>query len=614
MESKNYQEVVKRGMQNDELNKPSKEAKNRELKLVGQHVNLGENVYYVELASNDDEDEDKAVEEQADWEAQLAKKLELKLSLKRKRAGVFLYGNPIFQKRRKLWQELTVSNISKEVPQAFLGDFNDILNQDEKVGIHPQPRIYLETFRRFVDDNALIDIDLKGSKYTWFSNPRNNVITRKRLDRVLVNWKWLQIYQNVTLRASPAVTSDHCALILDTQRRVWIKKEFRFEAYWTEHEECKEHRNDGQYTVRTGYHAAKEEKDSKEKGRICKASTSQDWREVWRLYGDYRCLKRNQHIFQQTEISPQKVIIQSKYLTAEFHKATQGSITANIPETGRGGVRKRITWRPPPKNRLKVNTDAAFHRDTGTAALAAVVRDWQGKIITGTTATFKTISPLTAEAQAYREALKLIKNLQIPNCIIETDSLPLVQAIKARIPIAEADAIIRNILQLLDEAPDVEATWTPRDGNKLAHQLAAMAAGNNLGRQWTMNPPTLVRNTIRSEASLASFQHIQGIQNQVIQNLASNNSVSTSLQGLQLEERLPGGVEMETRDKPSAKVKDQLHPKAAHLPTNDSHKVAFDRAHKDRGGGAVDRAETHNVVRRRRGSDGQPNDSTQASR
>ncbi|RYR27026.1 hypothetical protein Ahy_B02g061352 [Arachis hypogaea] len=129
--------------------------------------------------------------------------------------GVFVYGNPFFQKRRKLCLELTV-------------------------GIHPQPRIYLETFRRFVDDNGLIDIDLKGSKYTWFSNPRNNVITRERLDRVLVNWKWLQIYQNVTLRASPAVTSDHCALILDTQRRVWIKKDFRFEAYWAEHEECKE--------------------------------------------------------------------------------------------------------------------------------------------------------------------------------------------------------------------------------------------------------------------------------------------------------------------------------------------------------------------------------------
>ncbi|XP_072084658.1 uncharacterized protein [Arachis hypogaea] len=282
------------------------------------------------------------------------------------------------------------------------------------------------------------------------------------------------------------------------------------------------HRKDGQYTVRTGYHVAKEEKDSKEEGRICKASTSQDWREIWeaiwrlpvpqkvrmflwkavhrilpvntnlhqrritttltcsicqeedetiehalllcpwtravwfgsniqivptaynvRSFGEWIMDKikriktelgseqektlcklgcvcwciwkaRNQHIFQQTEISSQKVIIQSEYLTAEFHKATQESSIANSLDTGRGGVRKRITWRPPPKNRLKVNTDAAFHKDTSTTALAAV-------------------------------------------------------AIKARSPIAEADAI-RDILQLLEEAPNVGVTWTPRDGNKLAHQ------------------------------------------------------------------------------------------------------------------------------------------------
>ncbi|RYR75583.1 hypothetical protein Ahy_A01g000140 [Arachis hypogaea] len=49
-------------------------------------------------------------------------------------------------------------------------------------------------------------------------------------------------------------------------------------------------------------------------------------------------------------------------------------------------------------------------------------------------------------------------------------------AIKAIMPIAEADAIIRDILQMLDEAPDVGATCTPRKGNKLAHQLAAMTA------------------------------------------------------------------------------------------------------------------------------------------
>ncbi|RYR42914.1 hypothetical protein Ahy_A08g039347 [Arachis hypogaea] len=79
---------------------------------------------------------------------------------------IFVYENLVFQRRRKLWKELTESNMNKEESQAFSGDFNDVLSQDEKVSIHPQPRIYLETFRRFVDDNGLIDVDLKGSKFT----------------------------------------------------------------------------------------------------------------------------------------------------------------------------------------------------------------------------------------------------------------------------------------------------------------------------------------------------------------------------------------------------------------------------------------------------------------
>ncbi|RYR65906.1 hypothetical protein Ahy_A03g011827 [Arachis hypogaea] len=102
-------------------------------------------------------------------------------------------------------------------------------------------------------------------------------------------------------------------------------------------------------------------------------------------------------------------------LIAEFQKATHKSSTENKSETVRRGEKRRITWRPLPRNRLKANVDAAFHKDTGTAALAVVVRDWQGKVITGTTATFKTISALTAEAQAYREALILIKIYKYPS-------------------------------------------------------------------------------------------------------------------------------------------------------------------------------------------------------
>ncbi|RYQ95593.1 hypothetical protein Ahy_B08g090948 [Arachis hypogaea] len=146
-------------------------------------------------------------------------------------AGCFCIWQSSFPKAKATLGELTVSNRNREEPQAVLGDFNDILSQDEKVGLHPQPKIYLDSFRRFVDDNGLIDIDLKGSRYTWYSNPRNNFVTRERLDRVLVNWKWLSLHQNVVLKAAPAISSDHCALILETQPKDRIKKEFRFEAF-----------------------------------------------------------------------------------------------------------------------------------------------------------------------------------------------------------------------------------------------------------------------------------------------------------------------------------------------------------------------------------------------
>ncbi|RYR08900.1 hypothetical protein Ahy_B05g076767 [Arachis hypogaea] len=746
-EGKEHQELLKSGTEENELKKLSKKAQNREHESLGQHAKPGENIYYVDLAS--DEDEDKEIEAEADWKMRLAKKLELNLNLKKKRENkqnsgacpvdYVCYGNLIlismvflcmvtqfFQSEGNYGRSLR----SKEEPQAYLGDFNDILIQDEKVGIHPQPRNYLYTFRRFVDNNGLMDVDFKGSKYTWFSNPRNNFITRKILDRVFVNWKWLHIYQNVILKAAPAMSSDHCALILETQLQVRIKKEFRFEAFWTEHEECKEvirrtelitrtpislinkkdhfvwpYRNDGQYSVRIGYHVAKEEKDTKEETKLSKASTSQNLREVWETIwrvsvpGKVRmflwkavhrilpvntnlyqrksaitprcsicqeedetiehalllcpwtravwfgsslqivptaynvrsfekwmmntiekiknetgkehdkflcnlgcvcwCIwkARNEHIFQQTKVNPEKVIIYSEHLATEYHNATKGLNIDNKPKVGKNGESKRITWRPPPHNKVKVNTDAVFHRETGMAALAAVVRDWQGKIITETTSTFRTTSALAVKAQAYRETFILIKNLQIANCIIETDCLPLVQAIKARTPLAESDAIIRDILQLLDEAPDVGATWTPQEGNKFAHQLAAMVVWNQLQRQWTINPPVQVRNTIKTEAGFVILQHNQHNQNQ-----ANKVSVSTSLQGYQREEGLPGRVETETCDRHDAEGEERFRPTTLQRPINDTSNDAINIGRRDSRGDAEGLIAWREVTRQRSSS------------
>ncbi|RYR04150.1 hypothetical protein Ahy_B06g083735 isoform A [Arachis hypogaea] len=235
--------------------------------------------------------------------------------------------------------------------------------------------------------------------------------------------------------------------------------------------------------------------------------------------------ERNQHIFQQSNMKPQKVIVNSECLTTESYNATEGGSNDNRLGVGKSGVRKRVTWRPPPKEWLKVNTDAAFQKETRTAAATVIV------------------SALVAKAQAYREALQLMK------CIIESDCLPLVQAIKAKVPVAEVDAVIRYILQLLDDTSDMGATWTPKDGNNLAHQLVAMAVENGLQRQGTVNPPVQILKTIRAEAGFASIKQSHNILNHINMGL-----ISTNQQRHQREEDLSGRGKAETGDKDETRV------------------------------------------------------------
>ncbi|XP_072087291.1 uncharacterized protein [Arachis hypogaea] len=129
--------------------------------------------------------------------------------------GIFVYGHPDFKRRNELWNELTCVDNNLHVPRAFIGEFNDVIAQHEKVGLHPKPTSQIDIFRRFVDKNALMDFELQGTKFTWFSNPRNGFVTKERIDRVLANWEWRRAFQHATISALPAMSSDYTPLVLN---------------------------------------------------------------------------------------------------------------------------------------------------------------------------------------------------------------------------------------------------------------------------------------------------------------------------------------------------------------------------------------------------------------
>lgn len=98
----------------------------------------------------------------------------------------------------------------------------------------------MENFCHFINSASLMDMDLKGYKFTWVSNPRNGFVTREKLDRVLVNWEWRKLFQNASSEALPIISSVDSPILLTFCLKGRSDRQFKYEAFWEEKEECRE--------------------------------------------------------------------------------------------------------------------------------------------------------------------------------------------------------------------------------------------------------------------------------------------------------------------------------------------------------------------------------------
>ncbi|RYR42020.1 hypothetical protein Ahy_A08g038469 isoform A [Arachis hypogaea] len=158
-----------------------------------------------------------------------------------------------------------------------------------------------------------------------------------------------------------------------------------------------------------------------------------------------------------------------------------------------------VTWRPAPENWLKANVDVAFRKDNGTGAIAVVIRNSKGRIVLGFSGKIQAKTSIVTEAQAIRQALIIVNNLQMGKTLIESDNLKLIQAIKSKTTIGEALAIIQDIQILMENLPEKGMTWTRRRGNRLAHAVAKAAELETLRLTWSTQPLAEIRSILRSE-------------------------------------------------------------------------------------------------------------------
>ncbi|KAJ1383339.1 Endonuclease/exonuclease/phosphatase superfamily [Sesbania bispinosa] len=377
----------------------------------------------------------------------------------------FIYAPPTPANRRAYWSLLAQLQPFRDQPWALIGDFNEILDPSEKEGIRPPNSSSMLRFRNFVDSANLIDLELKGASFTWFSNPHQGQVTREKFDRVLLNNSWRTIHPHASVSARPAISSDHTPLLLEVEPSEKSGKSFKYEVLWDEHEDCQKVVGEGGW--RAALISQKWPHSTFNKVTLlqqnqptCDYNLALAAMIAWQIWK-----QRNDKTFRDSSPSPTITLLISRKNLKEYLEATQ-----QVPHQNRNpGIalhRVAAHWKRPLDGTLKINSDVAWSEANRGGAISVIVRDHKGALLGGHAKRVLTYSPLVAEALAIREGATGERRL------------------------AEVDFIVQDIQTLVAGFLSSGFTWVRREGNKVAHHVATECARIGLPLNWTMHRPS----------------------------------------------------------------------------------------------------------------------------
>ncbi|KAL0915367.1 hypothetical protein M5K25_015779 [Dendrobium thyrsiflorum] len=143
-----------------------------------------------------------------------------------------IYASNSQSDRFKLWDSLREVGSSISSPWVLLGDFNCCCHPSEKSGGSTLLQSQLWDFKSLIFDLGLMDLASMGLKYTWFNQRATDPIHLK-LDRMLINDKWLEHYPNSYYEVHPPNCSDHSPIILLPGNPNKKHHRFLFKNFWT---------------------------------------------------------------------------------------------------------------------------------------------------------------------------------------------------------------------------------------------------------------------------------------------------------------------------------------------------------------------------------------------
>lgn len=94
-------------------------------------------------------------------------------------------------------------------------------------------------FSDFIICINLFEARYTGSSFTWCNNQTGTARKWARLDRCLLNIRYISYFDSYLIKNLPRIFSDHAPLLLTLTHRISLKKKvFRFDNFWLDYIGC----------------------------------------------------------------------------------------------------------------------------------------------------------------------------------------------------------------------------------------------------------------------------------------------------------------------------------------------------------------------------------------
>ncbi|XP_021844809.2 uncharacterized protein [Spinacia oleracea] len=144
----------------------------------------------------------------------------------------FIYGMNDKADRAKLWDHLCDIALNCSSAWVVMGDFNALMDIDDRIGA-PVRLNDIQPMRNCMNSCQLDTIKTTGRLYTWTNKQEGISRVFSRIDRVLANSQWGDMFPDAEANFLPKGDFDHCPMVLCCFPTIHVKRPFRFYNVWT---------------------------------------------------------------------------------------------------------------------------------------------------------------------------------------------------------------------------------------------------------------------------------------------------------------------------------------------------------------------------------------------